>query len=73
MKKVRFLILGLIVSLLTVTPTFAANTEPTTVELNSTVARAEEVQWKYRTYNGKRQKRCWSVTYQKWKTDWINA
>ncbi len=35
--------------------------------------RVNEVVWKYRTYNGKRQKRLWSVTYQKWLSDWIDV
>ncbi|RHO56126.1 hypothetical protein DW094_05745 [Ruminococcaceae bacterium AM07-15] len=32
--------------------------------------RAEEVMWFYRNYNGRLQKRLWSVTYGKWLTDW---
>lgn len=35
--------------------------------------RVNEVVWKYRTYNGKRQKRLWSVTYQKWLSDWVDV
>lgn len=36
-------------------------------------ARAEEVKWYYRTYNGVLQMRLWSVTYGYWLTDWINC
>lgn len=32
---------------------------------------AEVVQWYYRTKNGVEEMRLWSVTYQKWLTDWI--
>ncbi len=30
-----------------------------------------KTQWYYRTYNGKRQRRLWSITYEKWMTDWM--
>ncbi len=42
-----------------------ASEEPANVE-----ERAEEVVWYYRNYNGRLQKRLWSVTYGKWLTDW---
>ena len=32
---------------------------------------AEETMWVYRVYNGNREKRLWSITYNKWLTDWI--
>ncbi|MBE6034831.1 MAG: hypothetical protein E7222_09065 [Clostridiales bacterium] len=34
------------------------------------VYRSEQKVWKYRTVNGKVQKRLWSKTYNKWLTDW---
>lgn len=34
--------------------------------------RVEETKWFYRTYNGKLQKRLWSVTHEKWLTDWMD-
>ncbi len=34
------------------------------------VNRAEQKVWKYRTVDGKVQKRLWSKTYDKWLTDW---
>ncbi len=34
--------------------------------------REEEYVWFYRTYEGRRQKRLWSLTYQRWVTDWID-
>lgn len=35
--------------------------------------RAEETIWYTRTYNGKSQKRLWSVTRRIWLTDWIDC
>ena len=32
---------------------------------------AEETIWYFRTVNGKKQMRLWSLTYGKWLTDWI--
>lgn len=31
---------------------------------------AEQTEWYYRTYNGNKQRRLWSITYGKWLTDW---
>ena len=36
----------------------------------SVVQRAEETEWVYRVVDGKLQKRLWSITYEKWLTDW---
>lgn len=36
-------------------------------------ARAEQIEWRYRTYKGKKQKRLWSITYEKWLTKWLPA
>jgi len=36
-------------------------------------ARTIETKWYYRTYNGVYQKRLWSLTDQKWLTDWMDA
>ena len=35
--------------------------------------REEEFMWFYRVYNGKDQKRLWSLTYLRWVTDWIDC
>lgn len=32
---------------------------------------AEETEWVYRFVDGQYQKRLWSITYEKWLTDWI--
>ena len=34
---------------------------------------AEQFEWYYRQYEGKTQKRLWSVTYSRWVTDWIDC
>ena len=37
------------------------------------VTRQEEFMWFYRVYNGKDQKRLWSITNGRWVTDWIDC
>lgn len=37
----------------------------------SFTARKQRVLWYYRTYNGSYQKRLWSITHNKWLTDWL--
>ncbi len=39
---------------------------------NPITPQGEETIWYTRRYNGKRQKRLWSITYQRWLTDWID-
>lgn len=34
--------------------------------------RAEETVWYFRTFNGMKQMRLWSLTYGKWLTPWID-
>lgn len=34
---------------------------------------SEQFEWVYRNNNGVIQKRCWSLTYARWVTDWINV
>jgi len=72
MKKKSFLVLGMIMSLTLVTPTYAANiNNESALESSTPSSRAEQLEWRYRYYNGKLQKRCWSITYGYWKTDWM--
>lgn len=48
--------------------------QPITAQSEDTVSpRAEETIWYTRTYNGKPQKRLWSVTRRIWLTDWIDC
>lgn len=34
--------------------------------------RQEETEWYFRIYMGRYQMRLWSITYEKWLTDWID-
>ena len=76
-KKSAKLLLGLSVAvLLSGSPVMAmdlpvADTEVTTDRYEEPT-REEEYMWFYRTYNGMRQKRLWSITYGRWVTDWID-
>lgn len=45
---------------------------PTPDEPSAASPRAEELEWYYRYYNGKYQRRLWSHTYGVWRTDWID-
>lgn len=52
----------------------AAPVSPTNVAGNGIVSPlAEEKVWCTRVYNGWLQKRQWSLTYERWLTDWINV
>lgn len=45
---------------------------PAAVQEEGIMPLAEQTQWYYRTYNGQRQKRLWSLTRGIWLTDWMN-
>ena len=47
--------------------------EVVTEVLEEEPTRLEEFMWFYRFYNGKQQKRLWSITYMHWVTDWIDC
>ena len=75
MKK-YIVLMGLVVTLSTATPIQAAiigGEIASNADTPSINARAEQVEWYYRLYNGKYQKRCWSITYGYWKTNWTNV
>ena len=40
---------------------------------SSMVVKSKQTVWRFRTYNGKRQKRLWSKTDHKWLTDWMSV
>ena len=40
--------------------------------LNSKEVKINQTKWYYRTYNGREQKRLWSITEGKWLTDWMD-
>ncbi len=74
MKKIIlwFVTLSLIFSICCM-PAFAADAEPVEEPQSTIEPRAEENVWYTRTYNGKLQKRLWSITYGVWLTDWIDV
>lgn len=41
------------------------------VVLGDASIQAEQFKWFYRTYHGREQKRLWSLTEERWVTDWI--
>lgn len=46
---------------------------PVQAEENDITPHAEETVWYERYYNGRWQRRLWSVTYMRWLTDWIDV
>ena len=74
MKKIIlwFVTLSLVFSICCM-PAFAAAPEPAEDSQSTVEPRATETTWITRTYNGKLQKRLWSITYQVWLTDWIDV
>lgn len=54
---------------LNVLPVKAISTLSATTQFIS--PHAEDTKWYYRSYNGQIQKRLWSVTENKWLTDWM--
>lgn len=43
------------------------------ISLNDEPTRQEETIWYFRIYQGRRQMRLWSLTYERWLTDWIDV
>ncbi len=74
-------ILVIMMAILTLSSTFcapvlAADNADNTPESNIQAAdnaRTSQNVWYTRTYNGKQQKRLWSLTYGCWLTDWIDC
>lgn len=79
MKRILSLILALLI-LTSVSVSALADVSTDTKSSNEEVAilesdgltRQEETVWCFRTYHGMRQMRLWSITYEKWLTDWID-
>ena len=74
MKKVMLWLvtLSLIFSICCM-PAFAAAPEVAEESQSTVEPRNNETVWYTRTYNGKLQKRLWSITYGVWLTDWIDV
>lgn len=72
MKKFCISCLAVLVLVLSIAPVAVASPAPTSVVESNASARAEEVEWYFRTTpDGKNQMRLWSITYARWLTDWI--
>jgi len=75
MKNSKKVLLGLLCSVVvlnTCIPMALAVNAPTGDEQNAEIImRAEETEWRYKKINGAWYKRLWSITYAKWRTDWI--
>lgn len=75
-RGVRYAIIGVLLSL-----AFSVNVQAAELPAASlpdgggheAVIMSEKTEWHYRIYKGVSQKRLWSVTYQRWKTKWINC
>lgn len=72
MKKIKIVFLVLLVYFTLAVPVFAYD-EPIIQSSNESLVepRTEEFCWYYRDNNGVLERRCWSITYGKWVTDWI--
>jgi hypothetical protein len=75
-KTLKFLLGIITATMLMGMPVFASEPLPDdmiTIESGEEEpTREEALMWFFRTYNGMRQKRLWSLTYQHWVTDWID-
>lgn len=72
MKKLVSILLALNLCLAISIPAFAATTVPPSQKANAeAVTRAEQTEWRYRVYNGQKQKRLWSITNECWLTEWM--
>jgi len=75
MKHSEKVLLGLVCSVAVfnacVPTALAANYSAVGEQNTAVVLRAEETEWRYKQVNGVWYKRLWSITYAKWKTDWM--
>lgn len=68
------LVLAMMVSGLSVLAAAAeAPVPPTQAEDGGIAPHTEETVWYVRVHNGVLQKRLWSITYERWLTDWIDV
>lgn len=44
--------------------------QPTAVKDDGVSPQTEETEWRVRWYEGRRQRRLWSITYGRWLTEW---
>lgn len=72
-KKPLLFILAALCCLNVMAVSAAASQVPEITENSIVSPQAEEREWIYRIYEGKYQKRLWSLTYGYWLTDWIDC
>lgn len=79
--KIKKTVLALTLALVAVCSCASASTPaeailpitPATLSADGGISpQAEETVWYTRWYNGKQQKRLWSITHSRWLTDWID-
>ena len=79
MKIIRKIVLCMVICLTLTTSAFAVNSDcvnisvPTAAYKDADDVNAEKVEWIYKTEDGIRYKRLWSLTRGKWLTDWIQC
>lgn len=69
-KRLLTLLLALLLLASLTLPALAAPA-PGDGDPTAAVTRAEQTKWYYRVQDGQLQKRLWSLTYEKWLTDWM--
>lgn len=74
MKKIAVLLLSLsILFAVSAVPAMASEVPPASVGQTVSPQTAENVWYERTLENGKKQKRLWSITYERWLTDWIDC
>lgn len=68
-----FILLSLTVPAAAVSATIFEAVPRSAQAVTKAAPRAEETQWYYRVFNGKKQMRLWSITEGKWLTEWIDV
>lgn len=72
-RKIVLFLLVLILSVnILALPALAAQI-PDAPDEGGVEIQAENTEWRYRIYNGKLQKRLWSIYESKWLTNWIDV
>lgn len=77
MKTIKTIIISILICMSLFGSVSAAGvqrpeTEPQ-IESGTIQPRGEETRWYYRTVDGVKQMRLWSITYGRWLTDWITV
>lgn len=74
MKKILVIMMSILaLSSIYCVPVLASDNSPEYGIQTFDNARTYETVWYTRTYNGKQQKRLWSLTHGCWLTDWIDC